>query len=92
MRNGNEITHKEDWDWDHDADNPEHYGRRIKVTNRLTQLALKNLADGILSNGEEMLQALKDQYQTAIWKMFNVKKYVNANGYNGAILSTVTLE
>lgn len=90
-QNGNEIKHKPD-DWEHNADNPKHYGRRIKVANRMTQIALLNLANYEFSDGEAMLQALKDEYQTAIWKMFNVKKYINANGYNGAILSTVTID
>ena len=67
-QNGNEITHKDDSDWEHDADNPKHYDRRIKVTNRMTQLALQNLADGFLSNGEEMLQALKRSEERRVGK------------------------
>ncbi|MCI9417096.1 MAG: S8 family peptidase [Eubacterium sp.] len=76
---------------DIDADNVNYYGRRDNVAAKATFYSLKMLKEDILTDGEEIIQALRSAYDTANFKIIKIKKYVNENGYSDPILSQVTI-
>ena len=58
---------------------------------KATFYSLKMLKEDILTDGEEIIQALRSAYDTANFKIIKIKKYVNENGYSDPILSQVTI-
>lgn len=87
--NGTFIDHTDNKEID--ADNIKYYGRRYNVAKEATLYSLIMLKQDLYTDGAEIIQALKAQYQTASYKIIKIKKYVNENGYSDPILSQVTI-
>ena len=88
--NGVLIEHDKDHN-DIDADNTKYYHRRYNVAAKATLYSMKMLSEDNLTDGSEIIQALKEEYQDASYKIIKIKKYVNENGYSNSILSQVTI-
>ncbi len=73
------------------ADNTKYYHRRYDVAVKATLYSMKMLSEDNLTDGLEIIQALKKEYQDASYKIIKIKKYVNENGYSDSILSQVTI-
>lgn len=59
----------------------------------VTEYALKNLKNGTYSDGNTVLQGIKKKYQNgdAKFKMIKIKPYLNAHGYNAAVLDKLNI-
>lgn len=70
----------------------DYYPKRYKTAVKVTQYALQSLKDDIYSNGEEVQKALREVYTAdATFKIINLKKYMNANGYSGEVINRANI-
>ncbi len=75
------------------GDDLKNYPRRYHVAVKLTEYALKNLTEGLYSDGRIVLKALKEKYADAgEFKVYRLKKYMNANGYSHSIITNVNAD
>ena len=69
-----------------------YYPKRYKVAMKLTEYSLACLRVGMCGDGEEVVKALNSEYKgKAAFKIINIKKYVNDNGYEAAVLSEANI-
>ena len=76
-----------------EADDINYYSGRYKMALYVTEYALKNLKNGTYSDGNTVLQGIKKKYQNgdAKFKMIKIKPYLNAHGYNAAVLDKLNI-
>lgn len=75
------------------ADNIDYFSGRYKMAAYTTGYILKDLKDGTYSDGEAVLKGIKKKYESgnANFKMIKIKPYLNANGYNNAVLDQLNI-
>lgn len=74
----------------HDAaDYVSHRERRHKMATYITKICLKNLKNNIYCDGEEVIEAVKSQYEEGLmkFKIIKLKLFIENNGYYDPILS-----
>ncbi len=70
-----------------------YYPKRYKVAVKATEYSLISLSQGECGDGYEILKALNDEYtDNASYLIIRLKKYVNANGYTGAVLNRANID
>ena len=73
-------------------DQIDYYPRRYKTAVKLTEYSMQCLKNEEFTNGQEVQKALKDVYTSdATFKVINLKKYMNANGYSGAVINNANI-
>ncbi|NBI87621.1 hypothetical protein D3Z47_16010 [Lachnospiraceae bacterium] len=88
---GNYLGHN--YFYDDRTDDFEFHPKRYKVAVRGVQYGIQNLLNEEFSDGEVIFKAVKDLFtETTEYKVINLKKYVNANGYSGSALSLANIE
>lgn len=74
-------------------DDVTYYPRRYQTAAKLTEYAMASLKNGDFTDGEEVQKALRDVYTSAAnFKVINLKKYMNANGYSGAVINDANID
>lgn len=75
------------------ADNTDYYASRYKLAGKAVAYSMQSLKDDIMLDGEEFLKTFKNHYtEKTTFKMVRLKKYLNANGYSGAVLSEANID
>lgn len=76
-----------------DPDDVTYYPRRYKVAVKATEYSLISLSENLCGDGYEILKALNDEYKdNTSYKIIKIKKYMNANGYEGAVLDQANID
>lgn len=71
-----------------DKDDTEYLPRRYRVAARAAAWAMESLSEGVATDGAEIIFALDDVFTAGTkFRVINVKKYVNDNGYEDDILN-----
>lgn len=83
------LGHK--YKYDDRTDDIEFYKRRYIVASKLAEISLDMLLNDVYTNGIDIIEALNEAYGPGTYKIINLKKYVNENGYDEPILKKVNI-
>ncbi len=75
------------------ADNINYYAGRYKMAVYTTGYVLKDLKNGVYSDGEAVLKGIKKKYEDGnpSFRMLKIKSYLNINGYNNTVLDHLNI-
>lgn len=91
-KDGSRIVHDNSGEGEYHCDNITHYRERHEMAKFLGKYALEQLSQGHSSNGKQLIRAIKSYTKNTRVRYANIKKNVNANGYDDSILDKVNID